>query len=82
MSEKILYQVFSSLQKKVKAKIKERKYKEALKYLMEIESFIHQFFDQVLVMAKERKLKENRLALLNKISQLSKKIVDFEKLII
>lgn len=80
-AEKKLYRAFSSLQKKVKAKIKERKYKEALKYLMEIEPFIHQFFDQVLVMAKDKKLKENRLALLNKIFQLSKKIIAFEKLI-
>jgi len=41
---------------------------------------ITQFFDDVLVMADERELKENRLALLQRVVALAEGIADFSKL--
>ena len=41
---------------------------------------INGFFDKVLVMAEEKSVRENRLALLQRIAALSQRIVDFSKL--
>jgi glycyl-tRNA synthetase len=41
---------------------------------------ISAFFDKVLVMAEDQKVKENRLGLLQKIAALSKGIADLSKL--
>jgi glycyl-tRNA synthetase beta subunit len=41
---------------------------------------INAFFDKVLVMAEDEKIKQNRLALVGKIAGLSDDIADFSKL--
>ena len=41
---------------------------------------INAFFDQVLVMAEDEKIKQNRLALVGQIANLSKGIADLSKL--
>jgi glycyl-tRNA synthetase beta chain len=41
---------------------------------------IDDFFDKVMVMVEDKKLRDNRLALLNQISQLFLRIADFSKL--
>ena len=53
------------------------------KYIKSLSSLINpisNFFDKVLVMDKDEKIKNNRLALLNKLSEKFKVICDFEKL--
>ena len=53
------------------------------KYIKSLHSLIEpitKFFDKVLVMDKDEKIKNNRLALLYKLAQKFKVICDFEKL--
>ncbi|MBL8097856.1 MAG: glycine--tRNA ligase subunit beta [Anaerolineales bacterium] len=53
---------------------------EFLNIVVKLTPAINSFFDKVLVMAEDEKLKENRLGLLQKISSLSNGIVDLSKL--
>ena len=41
---------------------------------------VNAFFDKVLVMAEDKKLQENRLALLQRIAALSEGVADLSKL--
>lgn len=56
-------------------------YEELLKELQKIIGAIDEFFENVLVMDKDEKVKENRLALLSVIKQKFDKIADFSKLV-
>jgi glycyl-tRNA synthetase len=53
---------------------------EFLNIVVKLIPSINAFFDKVMVMAEDKKLKENRLGLLQKISALSKDIADLSKL--
>ncbi|MCL4271497.1 MAG: glycine--tRNA ligase subunit beta [Anaerolineales bacterium] len=53
---------------------------EFLEIVVKLIPSINAFFDKVLVMAEDKKAKENRLGLLQKIASLSNGIADFSKL--
>ena len=55
-------------------------YGEYLKQLVEINPSVEKFFNDVLVMDKDEKVKQNRLALLNKLKQKYDYICDFSKI--
>lgn len=57
-------------------------YNAAIKNLATMRPTIDRFFDKVLVMAKEKKIKENRLALLNKCVTSFLRVADFSKLVV
>jgi glycyl-tRNA synthetase beta subunit len=52
---------------------------EFLEIIVKLVPFINAFFDKVLVMAEDKKVRENRLGLLQRISSLSTGIADFRK---
>lgn len=53
---------------------------EALNYLHKLTPTINNFFDKVLVMDKDEKIKRNRLALLQYLSELLKSVADISRL--
>jgi len=53
---------------------------EFLEIVVKLTPAINSFFDKVMVMAEDKKVKENRLGLLQKISSLSNGIADLSKL--
>lgn len=55
-------------------------YEQYLKQLQEINPSVEKFFDDVLVMDKDEKIKQNRLALLSLLKQKYDYICDFSKL--
>ena len=55
---------------------------QLLTYLAALQPAIDRFFDDVLVMAKEPEVRENRLALLNRIAQRIYAVADLTKLVI
>ncbi len=57
-----------------------RDYDAAIKILSEFKPYIDEFFDNVLVMDKDERVKENRLKLLNFILEDLKKLGDFSKI--
>lgn len=57
-----------------------RNYPKALAELTQLKGPVDQFFDSVLVMDKNEKIRDNRLALLGQIANLFSRIADFSKI--
>jgi len=74
------YKTLIKLENKVQKLIDQAKYKDALTELSALRKNVDQFFDDVMVMADDEKLKNNRIALLNKLHGLFLQIADISKL--
>jgi len=72
--------MLTKLDSKVQGLIDQAKYQDALNELSTLRASVDQFFDDVMVMADDEKLKNNRLALLNKLHNLFMQIADISKL--
>jgi len=57
--------------------IKKGDYVTALSHIARLRPAVDTFFDDVMVMAKDTKLRQNRIALLSSVSALFKNIADF-----
>ena len=79
-AEKDLNTVLNQLETKVQGLIDQAKYQDALKELASLRESVDKFFDDVMVMADDEALKNNRLALLNKLHGLFMQIADISKL--
>ena len=80
--EKELYKVWNSILEDYHAALQRRDGFKSLQMLGEIRSAITEFFDSVMVMAEDEKIRNNRLALLASIDQDLKKFADFSKLVL
>lgn len=79
-AENNLYSTLNKLDDKVQSLIDQAKYQDALTELSTLRKDVDQFFDDVMVMADDDKLKNNRIALLNKLHGLFLQIADISKL--
>lgn len=79
-AEKLLFEETESLAPKINSLVKKHLYYDAIKVLEELIAPINKFFDKVLIMDKDEKIKQNRLSLLKSIHQLALQIADFSKL--
>ncbi len=79
-AEKDLYQSLTTLDEKVQAFIDKAQYQQALNELSSLQQGVDRFFDDVMVMAEDEKLKNNRIALLNKLHGLFLQIADISRL--
>lgn len=73
-AEKELSSAISSVDEKVKSLLAKNQYLAALQELAELKKPVDSFFDQVMVMDKDETIRENRLALLRKIKDISEQI--------
>ncbi len=78
--EKELYAAYQTIGKRAEKKISQKDYASAMKELSLLRKPIDDFFNGVLVMVEEDKIKANRLSLLGKIAHLFFKIGDFSKI--
>src|SRR4030067_369859 len=76
-AEKELFKSYKALKGDVSPLIKAYKYEDALKRISGLKKEVDAFFDKVLVMDKDEKIKGNRLGLLNEIGILFNIIADF-----
>lgn len=79
-AEKELHTSFSNVRGKVEAKILEKNYADSLLHMKELKEPVDTFFDNVMVMDEDPKIRENRLSMLAEIKNLFFKIADFSKL--
>ena len=79
-AEKQLYENLSALEPGLEDLLAGRRYGQALEMLAGATQTVNAFFDAVLVMDKDPKVKENRLALLRRMWELARKFCDFSKL--
>jgi glycyl-tRNA synthetase beta subunit len=79
-AEKNLYQSFLAAKDKIDTYLNSRAYEPALLEMTQMKKPIDEFFDGVMVMVEDEKIRENRLALLDEIGKLFLRIADFSKL--
>lgn len=79
-AETQLWQAVEALREQVSSQIAARDYTQALTTLAQIREPVDLFFDQVMVMADDEKVKRNRLAMLNQIHQLFLAVADISRL--
>ena len=79
-SEKNLAQKLHVLEQDVTPLLHGEQYAEALTQLASLRPAVDEFFDKVMVMADDIKVRKNRLALLNKLSELFMHVADLSKL--
>ena len=79
-SEKALWDRFQAARALVAGHLRERRYDAALNELATLKPAVDKFFDDVLVMDEDPKLRKNRLGLLGTINETFMKVADFRKL--
>jgi glycyl-tRNA synthetase beta chain len=79
-AEKRLFEVLQEVRKKTEPHLTAGKYEAALAVILQMKEPIDGFFDSVMVMVDDRKLRDNRLNLLRAIADLFFKIGDFSKM--
>jgi glycyl-tRNA synthetase beta chain len=79
-AEHTLYKAFQEAKVKAETETARQAYLEALAEIAAIKWAVDGFFDAVMVMAEDEKVRSNRLALLTAISRLFGRIADFAKL--
>ncbi len=80
-AEKTLYASYLQARKVGEEALHKYDYQKLWEALIVLEPVITGFFDQVMVMDKDEKLRNNRLALLHDLDLLIKKLADFNKLV-
>ncbi len=78
--EKQLFEAVNEASQSINASIKEGHYDKALSTIATLRPKVDTFFDDVMVMVEDNKLKQNRIALLSLISELFKNIANFSML--
>lgn len=82
-AERELYKAYTAAAAAVKKQIEaEQDYSAVISSLAELADPINKFFDSVLVMDKDEKIKDNRLALLKSIDTLIAQAADFSKIVL
>lgn len=79
--EKNLYNKFIEINEKFNDSLSSENYKEAMNVLNELVPSIDAFFDNVMVMAEDEKVRQNRLALINSIEENIQKILKIENIV-
>ena len=79
-AEQALFNALENAREKVAPMIKARRYAEALNALADLRDPVDHFFDEVMVMADDEALKNNRLALLGDIRALFLDVADISRL--
>lgn len=80
--EKKLHSLYMKMNWEVGQAINQEDWAKALKALAELTDPIELFFDKVLVMHEDEKLKQNRLALLKSLEKLYLSVADFRKVVL
>jgi glycyl-tRNA synthetase beta chain len=78
--EKVLFEAAVLMESEVEKALARRDYPEACRALAKLKGPVDGFFEKVLVMAEDPRLKKNRLALLARISQTFLQMADFSKI--
>jgi len=82
--EAVEHELFTKLLKareQIKERIKEKDFENALKIVAQLEEPINAFFEGVMVMVEDEKIKANRLAILLEITELVKPMADLTKIV-
>ncbi len=80
--ERDLYTTYSILSENVSSLLKNGQFKRAQRMILKIQPVVDKFFDEVLVMDKDTRVRKNRLALLQEMSRLFIRIADYSQIVV
>ena len=80
-AEKQLSDSLNSLETLIAPLLANRDYNAVLEKLAELKQPVDQFFEDVMVMAEDMELRQNRLALLDKLQKLFMNVADISQLV-
>jgi len=80
--ERELHSIFSIIKQNITPMIAQGDFGQAQKMVFRIQPCLNNFFDRVLVMAEDNKLRRNRLALLQAISKVLLQIADYSQIVV
>lgn len=80
--ERELYTTFCIIRDNVQPLIAKGDFTKAQRIIFTVRSSINDFFDNILVMEQEKKIRRNRLALLQEISKLLMQVADYSRIVI
>ncbi|CAN5266990.1 glycine--tRNA ligase subunit beta [soil metagenome] len=78
--ERALFARLAALKQEIMPLVRDRAYREVLERLASLETPIDAFFDAVMVMSEDPRLRRNRLALLNELRSLFLSVADLSRL--
>ena len=81
-AEKALYKELKEAESKVKDLEAEKNYGEIINVLSHLSHPINRFFNELMVMAEDEKIRNNRLGLLLQIVELTRKVGDLSKIVV
>lgn len=81
-SEKELYNNLSGVQEKAKDFLVQQDYRSLLAAIATLQTPVDTFFNAVMVMAEDQKVRENRLTLLANLAALVKQVADLSKIVV
>jgi len=79
-AERALYDAMQGLKPDVESRFQSRDYTGALQALARLKQPVDAFFDQVMVMVEDARVRDNRLALLGDLKALMNRVADISKL--
>lgn len=79
--EKILFEIYKESDIKIEKLLSNHEYLQSCSKILEMKPLIDNFFDNVLVMAEDQELRENRIALVQLLDQMLSKIADFSLIV-
>ena len=80
VAESALYEAFSAVKSSVETRVAAGSWLDALTEIATLRGTVDTFFDRVMVMAEDQRVRNNRLALLTAIARMFGKIADFSKI--
>jgi len=80
-AEGALHNAYIEIRKKAETLIEAGNYREALLEMVRLRKPVDAFFEAVLVMARDEKVKFNRLSLLEAVAKLFHRVADFSKIV-
>jgi glycyl-tRNA synthetase beta chain len=78
-SEENLWKIFQSLKAKARKEIDRENYLDALNSMARLSGPVDEFFSQVMVMAEDKRVRENRIGMLKELNNFFLQIADFSK---
>ena len=79
--EKALHRALQAVEPEAKQRIEKGYYEEALVLLSPMRDQVDRFFDEVMVMVEDEKLRRNRIALLSRLRDLFSEVADLSQIV-
>ena len=81
-AERELWRAYLKAEGHLRQALGERDYDQAIRHLLALKEPIDHYFDEVLVMAEDQKVRENRLGFLRRVTELFLEVGDLSRLVV